>query len=87
MTFAEMWGSSPGGRGVSLFHAWAEERWAESPTIFCHSVAWSAQETAGLSAPCVPVVSGNDVAQGGIFFSLNLKGFILERGTDCTFST
>lgn len=45
-----------------------EERWAESPTIFCHSVAWSAQETAGLSAPCVPVVSGNDVAQGGIFF-------------------
>lgn len=53
---------------MSLFHAWAEERWAESPTIFCHSVAWSAQETAGLSAPRVPVVSGNDVAQGGIFF-------------------
>lgn len=38
-------------------------------------------------SPCVAVVSGSDVVQGGIFFSLNLKGFILERGTDCTFST
>lgn len=37
--------------------------------------------------PCLAVVSGSDVVQGGIFFSLNLKGFILERGTDCTFST
>lgn len=87
MAFADMWGSNPGGRGVSLSHAWTEEHWAKGPTIFFHSVLWSAMETAGLSAPCVPVVSGNDVVQSGIFFSLNLKGFILERGTDCTFST
>lgn len=51
----------------------AEKGWAESPTIFFHSVAWSeglvfaAVETAGLSVPCVAVVSGNDVVQGGIF--------------------
>lgn len=53
---------------MSPFHAWTEERWAESPTVFFHSVVWSAEETAGLSAPCVPVVSGNDVVQSGIFF-------------------
>lgn len=58
------------------------------PPIIFYSVVWSALETAGLSAPCVAVVSGKDVVQGGIFFfSLNLKGFLLERGTDCTFST
>lgn len=49
---------------MSLFHAWTEERWAESPTIFFHSVAWSAQETAGLSAPCVPVVSACILPRG-----------------------
>lgn len=71
-----------------LSHAWTEERWAEGPTIFFHSVLWSAVETAGLSVPCVPVVSGNDCSsEWDFFFSLNLKGFILERGTDCTFST
>lgn len=63
---AEMWGSSPGGRGA--LHAWTEECWAEGPTIFFHSVVWSAVETAGHSAPCVPVVSGNDGVQSGIFF-------------------
>lgn len=67
-------------------HAWMEEGWAEGPTIF-YSVVWPAVGAAGLSAPCVAVVSGSAVVQGGIFFSLNLKGFILERGTDCTFST
>lgn len=48
-------------------HAYTEGHWAEGPTIF-HAVVWSAVGTAGLSAPCVPVVSGNDVVQGGIFF-------------------
>lgn len=55
-------------RAGGALHAWTEECWADSPTIFFHSVAWSAVGTAGPSAPCVPVVSGNDGVQSGIFF-------------------
>lgn len=49
-------------------HACSEGHWAEAPLSSLHAVVWSAVETAGLSAPCVSVVSGNDVVQGGIFF-------------------
>lgn len=48
-------------------HAWMEEGWAEGPAIF-YSVVWPAVRAAGLSAPCVAVVSGSAVVQGGIFF-------------------
>lgn len=56
-----------------VFHTWAEECWAENPTIF-HSLVcflglmFSAVEIAGLSATYVVVVFGYDIVQSGSFF-------------------
>lgn len=72
---------------MSVSYAWlsAEQKAPVSSfVVWSEALVFSAVGTADLSSPCVAVVSAHDAGRVGIF-SLNLKGSVLERSTDCTF--